>query len=128
MAELSQQDEDRDEDVIHQLNVADAVEGTVFSKSWVFSLLVQLVNYISKPTNKLQHETKHSSDSTKSVTNDTDDNTDNEDEVKLQCETGHNNSHVTEGIEPTDDGDDNIDEHLENDLCKLWDASTNIVG
>ena len=116
---------------IHDLCVSDAIEGTVFSKSWVLSLLVKVINVLEVEEKKGEHKV-------------------NEIDVKEEVEPHQRTSSVhqdTDGItasssstkngsrDVTDKNDETVssgedkpfDEGLENELCRLWDASMNTV-
>lgn len=138
--------ESLDEDVISALNATDTVEGTVFSKSWVLSLLVQLVKHVKTNDNASTEENSKCSEGVENDSSNINKTVSTwigySDKLPEHCET-ENRQLPNDSVNTTSslkesptaaDGTNNnnssadIDENLENDLCKLWDSSTNIVG
>lgn len=118
-----------DQSIVVQLNSEDTIEGTVYSKSWVFALLVRLVDYVRTDDEISVDRSKTDSDPSKDRKGDryvihedqfvnTGDHSAAEDGSKQREENNGGSLRAT---------DLEIDEGLENELCKLWDASTNAV-
>lgn len=100
---------------------SDAIGETVFSKSWVLSLLVKAVSIVAEegggshklaPSGTFAEQCKDSPQSGR-------ESTENEGEVKKEDEQDE---------EKEKDDVMELDEQVENDLCQLWDASMNEVG
>ena len=135
---LNDSSSDHDDKSIVHLNSKDTIEGTVFSKSWVFTLLVRLVKLIDhskslpEPAHTSDdqiHDTRspsHSEDNSLGESDSTAPNRLELDVSVVKCfndntaEYEHSTAQTT--IEILLD-----EESLENELCKLWDASTNVV-
>ena len=131
-----------------QLNTKDNIGDTVFSKSWVLSLLVMVVKAVQRDE-VLTHDSRledasheklrgyesaclRSSNNTDDVMNGEGDGTCNysvkgdSSNILLRKEEKEEEQRVEEqGKEEEEEGE--ISEDLENDLCRLWDVSVNHV-
>ena len=111
---------------IHDLCVSDAIEGTVFSKSWVLSLLVKVINVLEKKgephkVNEIDvKEVVKPHQRTSSVHQDTD-------VITVSSSSTKNGSGDATDKNDESGEDKAFDEGLENELCRLWDASMNTV-
>ena len=110
---------------IHDLCVSDAIEGTVFSKSWVLSLLVKVINVLEKKGEHKVNEIDVKEEvkphqRTLSVHQDTD-------VITVSSSSTKNGSGDATDKNDESGEDKAFDEGLENELCRLWDASMNTV-
>ena len=116
-----------------ELSNKDTVEGTVFSKSWVLGLLVRLVEGVQDGDRVLRDEefpvcqtscetTSLAEKGAEKCNSDSP----NEKETrgrKILTEEGQS----VDSIKSVPQQDNVLEEGLENDLCKVWDASMNAV-
>ena len=126
-----------------QPHTKDNIGDTVFSKSWVLSLLVMVVKAVQKDE-VLTHDSKledashkklrgdeseclRSSKNTDDVMNAEDDGTCVKGDILLRKEEEEEKVEEQEKEEEETEEEEEINEDLENDLCRLWDVSVNHV-
>ena len=132
-------DADHHKTIIHSLSNKDTIENTVFSKSWVLSLLVRLVQLIENNDDSTNSNSSRTSNiGGLEMCNQDDSQNDSQQDcnhnVSVECVMSIDSSETCVSTVECSSKDHVItagagflNEGLENELCKLWDASTNAV-
>ena len=113
-----------DQSVDGQLTSEDTIEGTVFSKSWVFALLVRLVDYVRSNNRAMDSDREDGSLQECELVKENDIDLSPSEDNARKCTSS---PLALQSGKVAEDDLKRMDEGLENELCKLWDASMNVV-